>query len=42
MTTIVKAATVTLLSATLAIVGLPLGGGSTVSTQSTGCCKASF
>lgn len=39
MTRIVKAVAVALLSASLAVVGLPLGG-SSVSPASTGCCKA--
>lgn len=38
MSRIVKAATVTLLSAAIAVVGLPVGG-SAVIAGSTGCCR---
>ncbi len=39
MTRTVKAIAVALVSASLAVVSLPIGGGSTVSPQSTGCCR---
>ncbi len=38
MTRIVKGIAVAVLTSSLAIVGLPLGGGSAV-VDSTGCCK---
>lgn len=40
MTRFVKAIAVATLSASLAVLGLPLAGGSGVSLASTGCCKA--
>jgi hypothetical protein len=41
MTRIVKATTVALLSAAIAVVGLPLGG-SAVVAGSTGCCRTAL
>ena len=39
MTRIVKAAAIALVSASLAFVGLPVGGGSATPQWSTGCCR---